>query len=228
MGLFAWSDDPQLPDVPEDVAPKTGFALFMDILRREAWELMELNLLFVLLCLPVVTIPAAHAAAVHILVAKVQDRNVYLLRDFRDAFVANFWRASLAGWVLAAVIGLASYAVYIYAQAMAINPWFAIPLLVSAAGVLVLILIGLFLFPMLVLTKLPLATLARNALLLALSNLPYGFLVVSICAAIWLAFVASYPLSILMPAVFNFSFCALVATFYAMGPIAKHVTRISR
>ena len=44
------------PGIDKDAPPKTGLALFIDIYRREWWNIFKLNLLFLLFCIPVVTI----------------------------------------------------------------------------------------------------------------------------------------------------------------------------
>ncbi|MBP0651180.1 YesL family protein, partial [Mycobacterium tuberculosis] len=84
--------------------------------------------------LAVVTIPAAQAAATSVAVDMVEDRNSYLGRDFWDSFRREFWRASLGGWLILAGQAIALYAIYVYAQAVAVSPVFALPTVVSAAG----------------------------------------------------------------------------------------------
>ena len=91
------------PGVPKDASPKTGLALLIDVVRREWWMLLELNLLFILFALPLVTLPAAQVAANRVTALMLQDRSVYLLRDFWEAFRGRFWRAAMLG-VLAIVM----------------------------------------------------------------------------------------------------------------------------
>jgi uncharacterized membrane protein YesL len=100
MTWFTDRADSNGPGVARDLPPKQGLALFGSILRREAWELIKLNALIILFSLPIVTIPAAHAAATRIAVRMIRDENIYLLRDFWQAFCGLFIRATVAGTFL--------------------------------------------------------------------------------------------------------------------------------
>ena len=46
------------PGIAKDAPAKTGLALLADVVARNWWELVQLNLLVLLCCLPLVTIPA--------------------------------------------------------------------------------------------------------------------------------------------------------------------------
>ena len=225
MGLFDRLYAPDRPDVPSDAPKKTGLALFLSILVREWWELLKLNIVFVLMSLAVVTIPAAQAAATRVAVDLVEDRNSYLGRDFMETFRAEFWRASLGGWLILAGQGIAVYAVWVYLQALPVSPVFAIPVVVSFAGFVVLTLMSFHFYPLLVETELPLRLVLKNALYLAFLNLRHGFLAFVICLALWVVHVLAYPLSVFMPAMMNFSLGILVATFAAQGAIRRYVIR---
>lgn len=50
------------PDLERSAIRKRGFVGYMDMLWREFFELLKLNLLFVLSCVPIITIPAALTA----------------------------------------------------------------------------------------------------------------------------------------------------------------------
>ena len=71
------------PGIVKDAPPKQGFALLADVLLRNWWELIQLNLLVILFGLPLVTLPAALVAAARICVLMLEDRNVYLGRPLR-------------------------------------------------------------------------------------------------------------------------------------------------
>jgi uncharacterized membrane protein YesL len=225
MGLFDRLYAPDRPDVPSDAPRKTGLALFFSILGREWWELLKLNIVFVLMSLAIVTIPAAQAGATRVAVDLVEDRNSYLGRDFMETFRSEFWRASLGGWLILAGQAVALYALYVYAQALAGSPAFAVPVVVSAAVFLVLTLTGFHFYPLLVETDLPLKLVLKNALFLAILNLPYGAAAFAVCLALWVVHVVAYPVSVFMPAVMNFSLATFVATFAAQRAIRRYVLR---
>ena len=62
------------PGIAKDAPQKKGFARYFEILWREFFPLIKLNLLFIISCLPIVTIPAALTAMNRITVTMVRDR----------------------------------------------------------------------------------------------------------------------------------------------------------
>ena len=70
------------PGVEKDAPQKRGLALFCEIFLREAWSLIELNLIFVLFSLPVVTIGPALGAMTTVTMRMVRDKNSYVWKDF--------------------------------------------------------------------------------------------------------------------------------------------------
>ena len=74
---------------------KRGFALLADVIARNWWELIQLNLLVILFSLPLVTLPAALVAAGRICVLMLEDRPIYLGRDFLEAFRQRFGKATI-------------------------------------------------------------------------------------------------------------------------------------
>ena len=204
------------PGIPKDAPRPTGLMLLGATAWREAWELFKLNLIIVLLSLPVVTAPAAHAAAIRVAAGMLRDENIYPLRDYRAAFRAVFWRATLAGFAAAAAIGVGLYAVFIWGQ-LALSSAAYVPALVACgAATLGAAMVAGQLFVLIGCSDRPLGELARLALIATFARtLPIlgglGFV-----GALWLVHVAFYPVSVFMPAAFNFSLGVLGLTFAAL------------
>lgn len=91
------------PDEPE----KTGPARLLQILQLEAGAIFLLNLLFLVSCIPVVTIPPAIFAMHQVIRKMVLDQPVLCLYDYRAAFRAN-WKRSYGAFLLTAVPMVAS------------------------------------------------------------------------------------------------------------------------
>jgi len=75
---------------------------------RRLTDVFLLNLVYLLFCLPIVTIGAATVAAYTVTIKMVDDEEGYIFRDFLKAFKANFPRGTLL-WLLNAVAGYALY-----------------------------------------------------------------------------------------------------------------------
>jgi uncharacterized membrane protein YesL len=213
--LQGWSREG--PGIPADLPPKTGLALLGSTIVREAWELFVLNLLIVLCCLPLVTIPAAHAAAARVSAKMLRDEPIYLLRDFRAAFSALFLRATLIGAGAGLVLLLCAYAVFIYGQLVLVSPLYAVPLVLAVSVSLGVLMTAMAAIVLMAAEEAPQPKLIRRAVTATLLRPLPALAALACVAALWLAHVMFYPVSVFMPAVANFSLGVLIVTF-AMRP----------
>ncbi len=78
-------------------AEKSSLFLYFEILGRKFWDLIKLNLIFMLFSLPVITIGPALAARSYILREFVKEKPVFLWSDFKDKFLENFKQALPVG-----------------------------------------------------------------------------------------------------------------------------------
>ena len=84
------------PGIEKDAPEKTGVSRFVEILQLECVTLFQLNLLFLLTCLPVVTIPLALYAMNQVVRRMVLDQPVLLLHHYTTALRRGWGRAYLA------------------------------------------------------------------------------------------------------------------------------------
>jgi Protein of unknown function, DUF624 len=191
--------------IDKDAPKRTGLALFGQIIAREWWELVKLNLLFILASLPLVTLPAATFATASICRAMVEDRNVYLLRDFLEAFRRHALRAAIWSIATGVVLALGIYAIATYGAAARDNLLYAAPLTVSLMAT---VFAGLWATHFMVLSvteERPLRDLLRLSALASLWR-PLPLLgALGFVASLWLAHILFYPVSVFMPATLNFS-----------------------
>ncbi|MBS1164417.1 MAG: hypothetical protein H6R00_442 [Proteobacteria bacterium] len=209
-------------EIDRNAPPRTGVALFVEILAREWWELFKLNLLMVLFALPVVTIPAMLAGTTRITTTMIRDENHYLWRDFWETFRREFRRASLVGWIFGAALALGVAAIAVYARAAAEEPLFVLAVVVSLFGTILLLLMASHSFTLILLTSLSTWRLLGTACLMTVAGFVPGLAALLLCAVVWLVHVAAYPVSIFIPATFGFSFCALVMTFQSQRALIRY------
>lgn len=79
------------PGIDPDAPEKTGLARFFEILQLECGDLLKLNLLFLLSCLPVLTLPPALFAMNQVVRKMVLDEPVDCFYHYRTAF-GQYWR----------------------------------------------------------------------------------------------------------------------------------------
>ncbi|MFB9952421.1 DUF624 domain-containing protein [Rhizobium puerariae] len=201
------------PGISKDAPKKTGLALFAEIFAREWWEMVKLNILFVLAAMFVVTIPAALAATARICVAFAEDRNTYLLRDFTEALVRYFWRATAWGVALAAALGIGTYAAIAYAAAARDNLILAAPLAVSVVVTGFIAVLACHLLILMVMRDLPMLRLLRLAAIASVLRPLPALAALGFVATLWLAHILFYPVSVFMPATLNFSLGMFAVAF---------------
>lgn len=203
------------PGIPKNAPRKTGLALFFQIFAREWWEMVKLNILFILAALLIIPLPAALAAMAFVCVAFVEDRNTYLLRDFVEALRRYFWRATVWGLLFAAVIGLGGYATATYASAARENLLMAAPLALALVVTVFLGVMACHFLVLMVMRDLPGRTLIKLAAIASIIR-PLPLLAALLFnAALWVAHIAFYPVSVFMPATLNFSLGLFAITFAA-------------
>jgi uncharacterized membrane protein YesL len=203
------------PGIPKDAPRRTGLALLGEILRREWWELVKLNLMFLLFSLPLVTLPAAFAATSRICVAMVEDQNCYLLRDFWHTFHSRLWQATFMGAAISTALAVAAYAIFIYAQLAVVQIAYVAPLALCLGALLAILFMAAHLFVLMAKRELGASELLRLAFLCSLAAPLPILAALGFVALLWLFHVVFYPVSVFMPAMFNLSLGALAVTFAA-------------
>lgn len=208
--------------IAKDAPKKTGLALFFEIVAREWWELVKLNLLFLLASLPVVTLPAAGFATARICRSMVEDRNVYLVREFFEAMRLYALR-SLAFTVLAGgALAMGAYAIFSYGAAARDTLFYVIPLTLSLVATAFAAIVVPYAV-MITVSSRPLSLL-KTLRLAALATLirPLPMLVALVfVAALWLAHIAFYPVSVFLPVTLNFSLGMFAVAFGAQRAVAE-------
>lgn len=203
------------PGIPKNAPKKTGLALFGQTFAREWWEMVKLNILFILAALLIIPLPAALAAMAFVCLAFVEDRNTYLLRDFLEALRRYFWRATIWGLLFAAAIGLGGYAIATYASAARENLMLAVPLAIAFVVTLFLCITACHFLVLMVMRDLPARKLLQlSAIASIIRPLPVMAALLFV-AGLWLAHIAFYPVSVFMPATLNFSLGLFAITFAA-------------
>lgn len=212
------------PDIAKDAPKKKGFARVMETLWREFWSLLMLNILFLVSCLPVVTIPAALTAMNRITVTMVRDENFFLWADYWKAFKRDFLKSLLAGVIFVIAMALFLVAVLFYlslaqdsTRVFMVVAAFAIALFVIAY------MASLYFFPMLALVDLPMKALLRNSFMLMFVNIGRSLLALLFCAVLLGLGIGMMPLSAPFVLLIMFSLTNLLVNFQTYQIIEDRV-----
>ncbi|QQA43387.1 hypothetical protein [Pelagovum pacificum] len=192
--------------------PSRCLPLFGATVRREAGELLTLNLLMLLASLPLITAPAAFVAGARISLDMAADRPRYLWRDFWRGFGAVVLRATGVALLLMLALLAAGWSTWIWAQMIAARPLAAAPASVSACVTLAIAAVGLRALILVAAERNARLGLWRRAALASLAAPGRSLAGLAAFAAAPGLTLLFYPLSVLPGLIMTFSLGTLAAT----------------
>lgn len=178
-GLFGIGDFSKAGKGIEKNSAKQGsLKLFFEILGTRIWNLFRLNLIYVIACLPVLTIGPATAGMTKVVKNYAADKNAFVWMDFKQAFRENFLRAFVMGIIdLVAYFGMASgiwlystNAIYVSSQNAGITTeeiiYYVLLAVTLSAGITFTVM-NYYIYIMMVSTDLSMKNIIKNSLALA-------------------------------------------------------------
>lgn len=148
------------------------------------FDLMILNLITVLLCIPVVTAVPALVALHYMTLKMARDEQSYIIAPYFKSFKENFKQAFLLGLILLAGVAVLAVDIHIVWGEGSSSPQ-AMRIAVTA-GTIIIVLLFSWIIPLQSHFVNTIGTTLRNSVLMALGNFPRTLLM----AAIWLIPVA--------------------------------------
>lgn len=220
FGLFNYSKPG--PGVDKNGPKKKRFFYFFELYGRKFWKLIELNLLYLVCCIPIVTIGPATCGLVYILRNFANEKPVFMVSDFFDAFKSNFKQGFVIGLFDLLTTGIASVALIWYIANQQLSIAMAIPLVICIIVEVLLMFMRFYTYLMTVTVELPIKHILKNSFIFAFlglkSNLISGFwTVLLILPLLWL-----WPW-LLFFVVIGFSTLAFIATFNSYPYIVKYI-----
>lgn len=192
---------------------------------REFFELVKLNILFFISCIPIITLPASRAAMNRIIVAMVQDQNHYLWYDFQKSFRREFIRSLAVGWPLyLSKAGCVCLAVWGYVMGKTSAFYWLFTLLF----LLIFLLLGLlqcYLFPLLAAVDITTGQAIKNSLLLVFTCFFRSVLALFLSGSIWLIWLVFLTRSMPWAFILLFAVSDLISVFCVWDDIKKHIIR---
>lgn len=137
------------PGVDRDEPEKTGLGRLAEIFSIECVTLVKLNLLFLVSCLPVVTIPAAVFAMNRVTRMMVLDQPVTLGYHYKAAFKGEWRRAYAAFFAVAVPLVLSGCGVWFYLSRAMAQPLLLLPFMLCSTVLLLTLLASAYFYGLL-------------------------------------------------------------------------------
>lgn len=178
MGLF-YNNNVSGSGVAKTARRKKPFFRFWELFFNKFWTFFTLNLIYVLACLPVVTIGPATAAITSMMRNIYLERPQFIWHDFWREFKKNFKQSFFIGIVDVAAIALLLLTYREFANDPGEDPSVKILCVLSFAAQAIFLLMNLYIYPQIAALEMKLGDILKNSLILVFVNLPCELIVVA-------------------------------------------------
>lgn len=204
--------------------PQGGAALYFYLVKTYFWQLLWLNWVFLLSCIPVVTIPAALTALSRVCLKLVREGTALFWLEYKTEFRRSFGKSIPFGLLF----GGALFGSYYLLSLGLTNGESLFGLLFSGAGLCLLVLgvgWGSYAFVLLAAQDLPVRTLLKNAwYLMLLGGKATAAVLVTVAVSGGLVLLL-FPVSLSLPALGLVAVTQFTVCWFVHIPLNDHVFR---
>jgi uncharacterized membrane protein YesL len=169
-----------------------GFFTFLS----KICDILFLSVIWVLLCIPIITIGPANTALYYATVKVIRRERGYLFREFFKSFRANFKRAAIVGVILTIMFAILSFdLLYSWGSLGGDSNMGSIMFGIFVAITFLLMCFSTYVFPVLSRFDMTIKQLIKAACFMSMKHLPYTLLMVLVTIA---AFVGVFFIPILI------------------------------
>lgn len=208
------------PGVDPNAPEKTGAARLGEILSLECVTLVKLNLLFLVSCVFVVTIPAAVFAMNRVVRMMILDQTVICGHHYNTAFKQGWKRGCAAFFITAVPLLLSVCGMWFYLGRAAGNFVMFLPFMLCSTVFLLTLLASTYFYGLLT-TKRSVRECLRLSLLLAAARPLRGILAVLSVYGTLLVAILEIPLSLIYLLLIGFSVPCLLGSFFVRTELKR-------
>jgi len=223
MKIFSPDFQHEGPGVNKDEPSKEGISLFFQLFITRFWDILKLNIIFIIYCIPLVTIGPAFAALTSITMSMIQRKHIYILSDFHEAFKTN-WKQSLAcSFIVGLIFTLLYIALLFYFRFAHEKPIFYVIFFICLSITILFGLACMYIYPLITTVSLSIKNILKNSLFLSivcLKNTLLGTLVYVLILGINIFF---FPYTFPLFLIFTFSLLSFISSFTSWPGIKKFI-----
>lgn len=183
-------------------------------------DLILLNIIFVICCLPVFTIGAATTAMYYVCIISIRQGDGYVVRRFFESFRRNFKQATLL-WLPMLVIWLVmGFDLFFWYQ---MGTGFSkVMFVLSAIVAFILLIVCLYIFPVLAKLEGSIKTTVKNAAAFSVGYLPYTLILLLLTGGFGYANFVSIGMNAISFFI-GFAVLAYVKSFFVYKIMMNHI-----
>ncbi len=220
MGLF---NNTTGPGVPKNAPKKKPFFRFWELFGNKFWDFFKINLIYVLFCIPIVTIGPATAAMTALMRNIYLERPQFLFHDFKKEFKKNFKQSVVVGVIDILAAAITTFSIILFLGMEELTTIDSVMFTASIAAALLFLIMNFYIYPQIVALDLKLTDILRNALVLSLLNI--GKELIALVFVLGYAFLAfNYPVFVLpLAPLIPLAWLAFLSVFCCYPAIQKHI-----
>lgn len=224
MGIFSANFKKEGPGVKKNEPSKKGIGLFFQLFIMHFWNLIKLNMIFILYCIPIITIFPAIGAMTSVTMDMIRNKHiVYILHDFHKAFKENCKQSFICGLTISLILILLSISLKFYFNAAKANHIFYLFFFFCFTISVIFGLACIYIYPLITSVSIPLKDILKNSLLLSLTCLKHNLCAALIYIVIAVFNIFFFPLTFPLYLFLFFSVLSFISSFATWFGINKYI-----
>lgn len=167
MGLF-YNYQESGSGVSKNGPQKSRLRIFFEVFGRKFWNLILINLIYGIFCIPIFTIGPATAAAFKVLKNYSIEKNAFVWSDFWKSFKEDFKVSFPLGIIYFIALGGIAIGMYIYPESMGESDLYKVLMIITLIVGLIVLASAFFAFLMASTIKLSVKDILKNAFILTI------------------------------------------------------------
>ena len=204
---------------------KKPFFLFWEIFGAKFWKFFQINLIFFVSCIPIVTFGPALAAMTQVMRKFTIGEPIFVFHEFKTAFKKNFKQSFFVGIFDIALIVLIIYNINFYVAAFESGQGAEHKLMIalSLAMAFIIYMMHFYIYPQIVALNLKMSQIVKNSFILMIVGIKRSFAGFFATAALVLIMALGFPYSLIALPLIPMAWMSFIATFCAYPVIQKHI-----
>lgn len=226
MGIFSPNFQREGAGVEKSEPSKEGLSLFFDLIVSRFWDLMKLNIIFIIYCIPIVTIAPAFGALTSITMSIVRKKPIlFMLMDFHTAFRNNWKQSFVCGFLSCFLFSILYYASVFYYKLSQGNPILYAVFFFCVFMTILLLLAWIYIFPILTTISLSIKDILKNSLFLSIVCLKHTLIGALVYGLIFIGTIIYLPLVFPLIFIFTFSLLSFISSFTSWSGINRYLIK---
>ena len=202
---------------------KKGFKLFFHILKNHFFTLIFLNLVFIITCIPIITIGSASKAMAKVTMNIVRDNDFEIFRSYFMEFKNNFWKTAIIGTLITIILGTMGYLILLNLKDPELTNVLRFFVVFSIVLIMYLSAVIMYVLKLFATIDLPTKEIWKNAFLLVFMS-PKQMVILLVLVVIPSIFYILYLyIGITFFVIWHFSMSSVISSINAWSIIKKYV-----